>query len=508
MSRKLLSIELGKDKIRICEMKRKKKELLLYHAVSVDTPEGSMSDGLISDPEPIAAAIRMALKNYKIKTRKVIFTVNSTRVLCKREEIPYLKPNQIKGEIEANLTEYFSVQPEEYEASYFLTSAAKSRSEKIALMAYAMPKKFLERYYELGSMSGLHVMAVDYAANSLYQLMKHQTGRKSGVFCHIGYENTALCIMEEGRLLFQRVVACGKSDILNAVMEKRMIPEERAEEALKTEHLIHETLDGDEITELFRYLINHIERIMDYFLSANDKNGINTIYLLGEGSQIPGVRELFANELGMQISRTEESKGIKSKSKEKISKKLFHIYMPAAGASLQALDFERPKEEEKEEEKHSGGYGFGLTLAILVSAAMVLFPYFKNQKLLSELSVMEANIALVEDAQLLEEGFNKGVKKIQDMKAFYDKTQSPNGSLSEFISLLEQIQPAGVQLEQISFQEGKGSLSGMMQTKEELAGLVAALKAEESLADVKIQEFTDQSFLIQFQFSTAEVDDH
>jgi len=500
-----LSIELGKDKILLCELKRKKKELILYHTEVIDTPEGSVSDGLIMELDAVAAAIRMALKSHKIKTKKVIFTINSTRVLCKREEIPYLRPNQIKGEIEANLTEYFAVQPEEYEAGFMLTSTARGKVENMSLIAYAMPKKFLERYYELGAMMGLHIVAVDYAANSLYQLMKLQVGRKSGVFCHIGSENTALCIMEEGRLLFQRVVSCGKMDIVNAIMEQRIIPETQAEEELKTGQFIHATLDGDEITELFRYLINHIERIMDYFLSANDKNGVDTIYLMGEGSQIPGVKELFANELGMTISRPEESKGIKTKSKEKISKKSFHQYMPAVGASLQSLEFERPKKEEEEvEKKRSSGFGLGLTVSIMVSAAMVLTPYFQNQRLHEELNSVNANIALIEDAQLLEEGYNNGVKKIQDMKGFYDKTQNPNGTISKFVERLETIQPSGIQIDWFSFVEGKASIGGTMQAKEEIASFVAALKQEKNLSGVEIKEISGQSFQIQFQFGAAE----
>ena len=70
MSSKVLSIELGKDKILLCELKRKKKELILYHTEVIDTPEGSVSDGLIMELDAVAAAIRMALKSHKIKTKK------------------------------------------------------------------------------------------------------------------------------------------------------------------------------------------------------------------------------------------------------------------------------------------------------------------------------------------------------------------------------------------------------------------------------------------------------
>lgn len=82
----------------------------------------------------------------------------------------------------------------------------------------AAPAKIIEKYYELAKDMGLKVAYIDYAGNSVYQLVKQQIDKGTSIVISIEEDTTLVSIFKNGAMQLQRSVHYGKSLMVNTVM--------------------------------------------------------------------------------------------------------------------------------------------------------------------------------------------------------------------------------------------------------------------------------------------------
>ena len=96
MAAKILTIEIGNDFIKICEAQQLKgKTVTVHNAMSIQTPEGAVEDGIIRDKEGVAAAIRNAMTEEQMVASSVTFILSSARVASKEVILPIIKKEKI-----------------------------------------------------------------------------------------------------------------------------------------------------------------------------------------------------------------------------------------------------------------------------------------------------------------------------------------------------------------------------------------------------------------------------
>ena len=109
MEQKLLSIYIGNDVTRICELvKKSNTSIIVNNATEVTTPSGALDDGYITDVPSIAEAVRGCVFGRGFSAKNVIFTISSKKIASKEIVIPYVKGDKkISQILQANAAEYF-----------------------------------------------------------------------------------------------------------------------------------------------------------------------------------------------------------------------------------------------------------------------------------------------------------------------------------------------------------------------------------------------------------------
>lgn len=94
---KVLSIEISNSLIRICEMDYKKKNPRVYRQAMVPTPPGAISDGYLNGIDELRTAIKRALNDNQMKTKDVIFTIASSKIVNREVMLPAVKKPSMLG---------------------------------------------------------------------------------------------------------------------------------------------------------------------------------------------------------------------------------------------------------------------------------------------------------------------------------------------------------------------------------------------------------------------------
>lgn len=498
-SNKVLTVEITNESITIIEVTPStKKQTLVHNALIFETPEDAYEDGSLKDIEKIASAVREQLDANGITNKNAIFILSSTKVVNREVLIPEVKENKVKGIVSANASEYFPVNIEDYVVSYSILEhlVDEDKAKQIKLMVVAAPITMVKGYYELGSMLGLNVQSIDYVGNSMLQLIKTQTSATmTTMVIQLGSESTILNIVKGDTLLLQRTVPYGTNAVVTEVMDEKGVDATTAMTLLQNERLITVDFDDNAATGAFRYLINNIGRVIDYYVTKNPDKPIDDVFLTGDGALIRGIDGLFKIQLNIQTRIMDSLYNVKFD--PKIDLKIYNpVYLIAPiGAAFDPMGFQPTEVKSK-----AGGnteytkIGVGVLMAGIVVAVAgigVTTVLKKNEE--ARRDTLNLQIAAIADIDQIISDHDVLMAKYEDIKLMYDQTRDLNENFSMFFDELEKNLPKEIMVTSYTSSGDGIAITGSAQNFKAIAKLVKQLKEVECVSDVFVPDISAES---------------
>ena len=483
MEQKLLSIYVGNEVTRVCEVVKKSASMVVVNnATEVATPTGAMDDGYLTDVPAIAEAIRGCVFGRGFSASKVIFTISSKKIANKEVVIPYVRGDKkIASILEANSGEYFpmSTTGDFLFAHSVMETFQDDEGKKLRLTAVAAPSDLVECYYELADELRLTVEDIDYVGNSVLQLLSLQM--KEGdteLVLQIEKDMTFVNVMSGKSVILQRSVPYGKNAVINSMMEIKKLTEKEAKTLLSNREMLDRQVTEEEYAEAVRYLISSIGRIVEYHRSRNPDRILDGIRVFGEGSAIAGIDEVLRQELGAQVTHFSTLQGIKAGSKSYLTSETALRYLANFGAVLNPIGLNLNRGKTKENVSRTADKILYAILAVAIVAVVgwvtwTLVVYYGK---VAERDLLTANIAAIEDVEQIKMNYDNAAAAYQSVKDFADSTNSDNELVLQFITDLERILPSTTIVDGFSASAGTVSFSVTAPNKEAVADMIVELK--------------------------------
>ncbi len=451
---KVLTIDITNENITIIEATAsQKKQTYIHNAMIFETPEGAFEDGYIRNKDLVGAAIREQLNANGITNKNAIFVLASTKIVSREVLIPSVPDNKISGIINANATEYFPVNIEDYVIAYTVLESVvgEDGAKNKRILVVAAPQQMVRTYYEVASVAGLNVESIDYIGNAMLQMIKTQTSENATTMVvQIGSESTVLNIVKGDTLLLQRTVPYGINAVVAEVMEAKEVDAATALTMLQNERMITVDFDDDAITGSFRYLINNIGRVMDYYGSRNPDKPIDEVYLTGDGALIRGIDGLFKIQLNVSTKVMDSLYNVKFD--EKINTQIYSpVYLIGPiGAAMNPMGFVLQEQAAKKASQGTTGALVAvLVLAVVIAGGACIFVSVMKAKAIKEQNQVKQDIAAIQDIQEIYNDYLQSQATYNDMLTLYDSTKISNEYMMEFWNTLEEKIPANVKVKSI-----------------------------------------------------------
>ncbi|MDO5156093.1 MAG: pilus assembly protein PilM [Eubacteriales bacterium] len=492
-SNKVLTVDITNESITIVEASPSdKKQTMVHNALIFETPEDSYEDGTIKDGERIASAIREQLDANGITNKNVIFVLTSTKVVYREVLIPEVKANKVKGIVAANASEYFPVNIEDYVVSHSVLEhvVGEDKSKQMKLMVVAAPITMVKGYYELGSMLGLNVQSIDYIGNAMLQLIKTQTSSSmTTMVIQLGSESTILNIVKGDTLLLQRTIPYGTNAAVNEVMDEQGVDATTAMTLLQNERIISVDFDDNAATGAFRYLINNIGRVIDYYVTKNPDKPIDDVYLVGDGALIRGIDGLFKIQLNIQTKVMDSLYNIKFDNK--IDLKIYNpVYLVVAiGASFAPMGFQPFEVKGKSSSSTTEYVKYSIVAASVMIVAAVgvaaVTTVAKNNQI-KQRDSLQQQIAAIEDIEQIMTEYEAVKARYEDIKAMYDQTRTLNENFNMFVTALEENTPKEIAVSSFAATGEGVTIAATSKSYDAIAKWIIQLKQISCISDAYV----------------------
>ena len=521
LANKVLSIEIGQQMTRICELDYKKKNPNIYNCLSFETPVGVVEDGFIRDKLALATLLREQLNKNGISTEKVVFTVYSSKIATREAIIPLVKDNQVAEIVKTNAKDYFPVNIEEYDITYSVLERIITKEVKqMRILVLAAPALLIKTYFELAEMMNLHINTIDYIGNSSYQLLRGQVSTGINLVIQINDQNSIINLLENENLLLQRTIPYGTSSIASAVISNKVFKVRNyceAMELLGTEKLINEHFDSSDeaaltlediseeyiqlsikenakvdVTSSFTILLSNISRVIDYFITKHPGKRIESFYITGEGSRIKGLEQLMGNELAYEVKPLRQLSNMTFGKGSLEAENNQSIFLSCIGAAIDPIDFIPAEYTVKPISNNTMLFPI-ILLAVSVLGAVAIyvssFLVYKNAE--DEHNSIQAQINSIQDIKDIYADYQSSQKDLKNLEAFDSMTKSAADNFLTFISELEQKTPVGTVVKTLSIQEKSATIQATSTSKEVLAKYVDTLNSFESLKSVSVPNYVE-----------------
>lgn len=512
-SNKVLSIDITNESITIIELTASaKKQTMIHNIIIFETPEDSYEDGAIKEPEKIAEAISQQLAARGINNKNAIFVLSSTKIVNREVMIPFVPEKKIRGIINSNSSEYFPVNIEDYVVSHSVleTVTDEENNKQLRVLAVAAPEHMVKSYYDLGQMAGLNVVALDYIGNAMLQLIKTQTNQNTTTMViQLGSESTVLNIVQGENLLLQRTVPYGTNSVVNVVMDDKGVDATTAMTLLQNDRLITVDFDDNEVTGAFRYLINNIGRVMDFYASKNPDKPIEDVFLTGDGALIRGIDGLFKVQLNVSTRIMDTLYNIKFD--PSIDLKVYNpVYLVTPiGAAFAPMGFALADIGVQTASKKDGSIAPFVALvaiAAIGAAGMAFYSINKKNEVTEKKEQLEADIARVSDIEEIINQYNEAEAKYNDIESMYYSTYILNENARQFISELEKKMPSEITISSFSTSDSGVTLPCTSTSYDAIADFIMQLKTIDCVDNAyvaSISKAVDEAGQETFTFSVS-----
>lgn len=520
--KKVLSIEIGVQTTKMVEIDFKKAKPHVYNCVSFETPDGAVEDGFIRNREILSVAMKEAMVSNGIRNTNVVFTMSSTKIANREVVVPLVPDNKVKGIVDANASEYFPVDIDQYVVTYSVLERIKAE-KNMRLLVLAAPNQLIESYYEFAKMMSFDIVALDYIGNSSIQILNSQVGTSGTTLSvQLNESNTLINISKGDVLVLQRTVPYGTSAVVDATLncgEFGVSDRKEAWDKLVSTTIINAKLDEggiddsalsymqsnddsyaqqlrvmkakEDITDTLNYLINNVIRVIDYYTAKFPDNKIDKINLCGAGSRISGIDTLFRNEMFLEVDTMDNLYGIEFERAVMIDNKEKCAYMSVVGAAIAPVDF-IPQEHQVIAKKKNNSKQLMTAFAacIGISVVFVVIGCGRYAITSAQKNSKEKEAKTLEQYENLYNSYMKAKSDYDGVKGLYTSTLNSLSMYDVFAAEFEQkFAQGGAMINEISLNDTTCSVFVTCSNEDQAIAIIQNLKTMKTVSDAAVWNF-------------------
>lgn len=483
---KTLVVQLGRKETQIILAGN---EAQLLHGITVETPSGSVEDGMIWNPDAVRDMLKAAMKTPEFRgVRQVVFSLCTSQVITEAVSTPDLPMAKLEKLIQSNMDMYFPVDIKDYHVVWQVIGprAKSSGMKELSVQLWAVPINMLNRYYNVANACGLSIAAIDYCGNSMATLI-------GASFSRLGKFSK-----ERKKLDLNREITFGKKKVVEPELPEE--EEEPAAEKIEDTEL-HLLLERDLLGMTFvqagqvvfqrfircgahpSYQFSELAMMVEYFQSLDVGRGSTVRGIIsGAFSEDDQMIEELADILGMPLTKLDTPFDAK--------------WCLCAGAARTNMDFgistlNSVVNSRSKVRSELWQYGLILVggLAVIAVVATLLTSRLDWN---TEISTLENQQIMLMAESKKYDGFADNYNEYETLYAAYSKDwdtifaslQVYNDNLVLVMEELENLLPEDSTVLQMEIAPDRLNVTFACENKEDAAYLIKAMREEMQYADV------------------------
>jgi len=243
MAKKLssaLGIDIGSQKIKVCEIRSRGKDPEITALGIIDTPEGAVDHTGVYNSDAVGSALKQVLSQSGASASQAVITVaGQASVLVRTLEVPKMNSTELTEHMQWEINRNIPFAESTIVSDFRPLGGDDPNSPNMEVVMAIAPQSAIDTIIACVKKAGRSTSAIDVEplsmARSINKSYGDVLGDKTVCMVDIGHKSTSINIYHGDRLLMPRQVPVGGELFTKAISDAFAIPVQDAE-AMKLEH--------------------------------------------------------------------------------------------------------------------------------------------------------------------------------------------------------------------------------------------------------------------------------
>lgn len=324
----MLGIDISSTAVKVLELSKQKKGYKVEAFAVEALPTNAVVEKEIQDIEAVAEPMRKAVKTCGSRAKHAALAVAGSAVITKQITMPAgLSDDELEKQIELEADQYIPYPLEEVHLDFeVMPPEEDANPDSIEVLLAACRSENVAARTAAAEICGLTPLVVDieaYCVEHAYQLVSEQVPDygvdKTTAVIDIGATMTALTVIDDGRMIYNREQPFGGKQLTEEIMRRYGLSFEDAGR-VKKQGGLPDNYEPEVLQPFKETMAQQVGRFLQFFYSSTEVENVDFIALAGGCATIPGVAEMVQSNLGIQTEVVKPFENINTSSKVAIQR--------------------------------------------------------------------------------------------------------------------------------------------------------------------------------------------
>lgn len=237
MAKKLssvLGVDIGSQKIKICEIRTQGKEPMVTALGMIDTPEGAVDHQGIYNPDAVGAALKQVISQSGASVGQVVVSIAGQQsVLVRTVEVPRMNTTELRDHMQWEVNRNVPFAESTIVSDFKPLSDEDPNSAQMDVVMAIAPQSAIDTIIQCVKKAGRTTSAIDVEPLSIARSLKTSYGDvladKTVCVVEVGAKTASINIYRGDKLIMPRQVPIGGEMFTSAIANALTVPIEEAE---------------------------------------------------------------------------------------------------------------------------------------------------------------------------------------------------------------------------------------------------------------------------------------
>lgn len=336
--------DIGTHTVKVVQLKRHGNKTEVQGFGYVYFPREAVVEGIIADPEQIAAAVKPLLRKLgygKLTARRVVTALPTAKLFTRTLNVPSMNPSELDQAVQLEVEQYVPVPLSDLYIDYEVIHKTGGKDNQIEVLTIAAPRAIVDSYIKLFELLGLEIGAFESGMTAVVRALLH-SGDASGstLVMDIGSLETDLTIYEKYTPLTASVPVGGDS-FTETITKKLDLKRDQANE-IKVKFGISKSGLHDKIQPAIepdiQAIVKEVKRVIKYYEErGKGKQKVTSMAISGGSAGMPGLGEYLQANINLPLRVADPWRNINTKKAHIETNHEAPLYTTAIGLALRGL---------------------------------------------------------------------------------------------------------------------------------------------------------------------------
>ena len=308
MNNRAFGLDIGISTIKAVDLEREKSGMKLNACIITPTPPKGMISESGADEEDMAKAIKKAVSDAGIGSKRVNISLPDNQVYTKVVEMPSLSDRELSSAIYWEAEQYMPIPLASVSLAWQIVSKPSNpnSTEKMRVLMVGAPTIIVKKYQKILELADLSINSMETEILSVVRALTFYLPPANNVptiIVNIGEVSTSLAITLRSDVLFIYTLPIGGAALNRAISADFGLTKTQAEEYENTYGVLKTPLGnriGKATEPILSSILAEVKKAIIFYTQKNNDSKIEQIVLSGATAKLPGIDLYFADASGIE----------------------------------------------------------------------------------------------------------------------------------------------------------------------------------------------------------------